>query len=78
MQDSIEKEKNGVKNVCKFVPLRGGGRRLMAKTILNFQFDYWNPSLNISPNNMREKSQWSYLKEVGGSTKASLRLPDLQ
>ena len=31
--------------------LRGegeGGRRLMAKTILNFHFDYWNPSLNLT------------------------------
>ena len=29
------------------MPLRGGGRvgRLMANTILNFHFDYWNPSL---------------------------------
>ena len=32
----------------KFVPLRGGGRSLMAKTILNFHFDYLNPSL-MSP-----------------------------
>ena len=28
---------------------RGGSRCLMAKTILNFHFDYWNPSL-ISAN----------------------------
>ena len=26
----------------------GGGRRLTAKTILNFYFDYLNPSLNQS------------------------------
>ena len=37
--------KMGWKNVWKFVPLGGGGRRLMAKTILNFPFDYWNPSV---------------------------------
>ena len=28
------------------MPLRGGGRRLMANTILNFHFDYRNPSLS--------------------------------
>ena len=33
------------------MPLRGGGAgvgRLMAKTILNFHFDYWNPSLILN------------------------------
>ena len=43
----MQKKKSGVKNVWKFVPLRGGGRRLMAKTILNFPFDYWHTSLSI-------------------------------
>ena len=28
------------------MPLRGGVGRLMAKSILNFHFDYWNPSLS--------------------------------
>ena len=28
------------------MPFRGGGRRLMAKTILDFHFDYLNPSLS--------------------------------
>ena len=30
------------------MPLRGGGRRLMANTILNFHFDYLNTSLMAS------------------------------
>ena len=43
---AIAKEKVGQKNVWKFVPLRGGGvGRLMANAILNFHFDYLNPSL---------------------------------
>ena len=45
MQESIAKEKKGVKNVWKFVPLRGGGR-LTVNTILNFHFDYWHTSLS--------------------------------
>ena len=41
-------KKSGVKNVWKFVPLRGGGiGRLMANTILNFHFDYRHPSLIV-------------------------------
>ena len=28
------------------MPLRGGSRRLMVNTILNFHFDYWHPSLS--------------------------------
>ena len=44
----MQKKKSGVKNVWKFVPLRGGGGVgcLMANAILNFHFDYLNPSLN--------------------------------
>ena len=43
----LQKKKVGYKNVWKFVPLGGGGggRRLTAKSILNFHFDYLNPSL---------------------------------
>ena len=48
---AIAKEKVGQKNVWKFVPLRGGGvGRLMANAILNFHFDYLNPSLIKNPN----------------------------
>ena len=35
------KEKSGVKNVWKLCPLRTG------KSILNFHFDYWSPSLTL-------------------------------
>ena len=31
------------------MPLRGGGRRLMANAILNFHFDYWHTSLIHHP-----------------------------
>ena len=49
MKDSIAKEINGVKNAWKLWPSRGGLGvwRLMEKTILNFHFDYWNPSLRF-------------------------------
>ena len=30
----------------EIITIKGGGRRLMEKTILNFHFDYLNPSLN--------------------------------
>ena len=46
MYDSIAKEKKwGIKMSEKFVLMRGGGQRLMAKNILNFHFDYWYTSL---------------------------------
>ena len=50
MQDSIAKEKSGVKNVWKLYSLRGGGgvRSLMEKSILKFHFNYWNPSLKVN------------------------------
>ena len=31
---------------------RGEVGRLMANTILNFHFDYWNPSLSLRPSHM--------------------------
>ena len=43
-----QKKKSGVKNVWKFVPLRGGGGCLMANTILNIHFDYLHPSLRAT------------------------------
>ena len=50
MLDSVAKEKSGVKNCLEICAIMGGGgvgvRRLMAKTILNFHFDYSNPSLS--------------------------------
>ena len=46
------------------MPLRGGGvRRLMANTILNFHFDYWNTSLMCL--------QTTYLQGI-------LQFPDVQ
>ena len=46
---NCKRKKGGEKNVWKFVPLRGGGgRRLMANTILNFHFDYLNTSLTFT------------------------------
>ena len=42
----MQKKKSGVKNVWKFVPLRGGGiGPLMANAISNFHFDYLTTSL---------------------------------
>ena len=43
----MQKKKSGVKNVWKFVPLRGGRGvgPLMANAILNFHFDFLHPSL---------------------------------
>ena len=43
-----QKKKSGVKKcleICAIKGGRGGVGRLMAKTILNFHFDYLNPSL---------------------------------
>ena len=49
MQDSIAKEKSGAKKCLEICAIRGGGGvgRLMAKTILNFHFDYWHTSLRL-------------------------------
>ena len=46
----MQKKKSGVKNVWKFVPLRGWGGvgRLMANAILNFHFDFLHTSLRGS------------------------------
>ena len=47
MQDSIAKEKKwGKKMSGNFAIKGGGGGRLMANAILNFHFDYLNPSLS--------------------------------
>ena len=56
MQDSIAKEKKWGKKMSGNYDHYGnpvhyggrGGRRLMEKTILNFYFDYLNPSLNFN------------------------------
>ena len=45
-----QKKKSGVKKCLEICAIKGGGGglgvgRLMAKTILNFHFDYLNPSL---------------------------------
>ena len=42
----LQKKKSGVKKCLEILPLRGGGiGPLMANAILNFHFDYLNPSL---------------------------------
>ena len=38
--------------------IRGGGRRLMAKAILNFHFDYLTPRLKTNANQV----PWGFLK----------------
>ena len=44
----MQKKKSGVKKCLEICAIKGGGsRRLMAKTILNFHFDYWHTSLSI-------------------------------
>ena len=43
-----KRKKGGVKKRLEICAIKGGGGRggrLMANTILNFHFDYWNPSL---------------------------------
>ena len=66
----------------------GGGRRLMAKTILNFHFDYLTPSLMINFNLIIRVSNWTnpfrtkiqlftllnYLKRKAILTKGSLAM----
>ena len=49
MYDSIAKEKKWGKKCLEIMSIKGGEdvRRLMEKTILNFHFDSWNPSLNM-------------------------------
>ena len=49
MSDSIAKEKKWGKKCLEIVTIRGGVRRLMEKTILNFHFDYLNSSLISAP-----------------------------
>ena len=42
----MQKKKSGVKKCLEILPLRGGGGGpLMANAILNFHFDFLNPSL---------------------------------
>ena len=42
------------------MPLGGGGRRLMANTILNFHFDYLNPSLRALTNSTYRSQQGNF------------------
>ena len=63
----LQKKKSGIKNVWKFVPLKGGEggvRRQMAKTILNFHFDYLTTRLIINQANMMTPARL-YKKGVG-------------
>ena len=46
MYVGLQKKKRGGKKCLEICAIEGGGgRRLMAKTILNFHFDYLTPSL---------------------------------
>ena len=45
MKESIAKEKKWGKKCLEISAIVGGGRRKMAKTILNFHFDYLTQSL---------------------------------
>ena len=42
----MQKKKSGVKKCLEICVIKGGGRRLMEKSILNFHFDYLHPSLS--------------------------------
>ena len=44
----LQKKKSGVKKCLEISAIKGGGRRLMAKSILNFHFDYPHTSLSFS------------------------------
>ena len=53
----MQKKKSRVKKCLEICAIKGGGGRggvgrLMAKTILNFHFDYWNPSLTKGNSNV--------------------------
>ena len=41
----LQKKKSGVKKCLEIMSIKGGGRRLMEKSILNFHFDYLPISL---------------------------------
>ena len=57
MQDSIAKEKKWGKKCLEICAIKGGGvGRPMANAILNFHFDYLNPSL-ISPPDIKNKTK---------------------
>ena len=43
----MQKKKGGVKKFLEIMSIEGEGvGRLMEKSVLNFHFDYWNPSLD--------------------------------
>ena len=42
----MQKKKSGVKKCLEICAIKGGVGRLMANTILNFHFDYPQPSLS--------------------------------
>ena len=49
----MQKKKSGVKNCLEICVIKGGGRRLMANTILNFHFDNLHTSLNGNLKNLK-------------------------
>ena len=50
-RSQLQKKKSGVKKCLEICAIKGGGgRRLMAKTILNFHFDYLTTSLTFPRN----------------------------
>ena len=58
---NCKRKKSGVKKCLEILPLRGGGEPLMANAILNFHFDFLNPSLR----SILFPRQWSIQTLVG-------------
>ena len=58
MQDSVAKEKKWGEKMSGNFAIKGGGvGRLMANAILNFHFDFLNPSL-INKQSMKMQQSW--------------------
>ena len=56
--NQFQRKKSGVKNVWKLCPLREG--RGSDAFILNFHFDYWNPSLRSTGNTFRSSLNFGF------------------
>ena len=56
----MQKKKSGVKKCLEICAIKGGGGggRLMANAILNFHFDYLNPSLRNNQGLKKNNSQY--------------------
>ena len=68
---NCKRKKSGVKKCLEILPLRGGGGGgpLMANAILNFHFDFLNPSLIRYIANMKRR------KKIEEDTKEWMILP---